>query len=77
MNVYCYYASWGAERPDHAKVAGDDLDPNLCTHIFYAFLSLEQENDGKLSYLDEDLDVKQGKNQPSIQIIMEFYLNPA
>ncbi|XP_045460335.1 acidic mammalian chitinase-like [Harmonia axyridis] len=63
VNVYCYYASWAAERPDHAKVSGDDLDPNLCTHIFYAFLSLNPEDDGKLSYLDEELDVKLGNIQ--------------
>ncbi|XP_063919537.1 acidic mammalian chitinase-like [Zophobas morio] len=56
--VICYYASWGAERPGNGKFLPEDIDPNICTHINYAFLGLS--DNGTLEILDEDLDVTQG-----------------
>ncbi|KAL3289216.1 hypothetical protein HHI36_003650 [Cryptolaemus montrouzieri] len=61
VNVYCYYASWAADRPGDSKVAADDLDPMLCTHIFYAFLGLQ--DDGSLTFLNKTLDIDGGNIQ--------------
>ncbi|XP_049826280.1 acidic mammalian chitinase-like [Aethina tumida] len=56
--VICYYASWATTRPGSGKVTPEDLDPNLCTHINYAFLGLTE--DGSLEILDPENDIEQG-----------------
>lgn len=56
--VICYYASWAALRPEKGAFVAEDIDPNLCTHVNYAFLGLN--HDGTLQILDEENDVNQG-----------------
>ncbi|NP_001034515.1 chitinase 3 precursor [Tribolium castaneum] len=50
-NVVCYFASWTIYRPDNGKFTALDTDPNLCTHILYAFVGLRE--DGSVSVLDD------------------------
>jgi hypothetical protein len=57
--VICYYASWAAMRPENGQFVAEDINPNLCTHVNYAFLGLN--NDGSLQILDEENDINQGK----------------
>jgi chitinase len=57
--VICYYASWAVTRPGNGKFVPEDIDPNLCTHVNYAFLGLN--DDGSLQVLDEENDINQGK----------------
>ncbi|KAL3289218.1 hypothetical protein HHI36_003652 [Cryptolaemus montrouzieri] len=57
-NVVCYYASWGASRPGNGKITAKDIPANLCTHVFYAFLGLN--DDGSLLIMNETLDVDLG-----------------
>lgn len=47
----CYFASWTIYRPDNGKFTALDVDPNLCTHILYAFVGLRE--DGSVSILDD------------------------
>lgn len=49
--VVCYFASWTIYRPDNGKFQATDVDPNLCTHIYYAFVGLR--DDGYVSVLDD------------------------
>lgn len=56
--MLCYYASWGANRPGDGKFTAEDIDANLCTHVNYAFLGLN--DDGSLLILDEATDIQQG-----------------
>jgi GH18 family chitinase len=42
-NVVCYFASWTIYRPDNGKFTALDVDPNLCTHILYAFVGLRED----------------------------------
>ncbi|CAF1031678.1 unnamed protein product [Brachionus calyciflorus] len=37
--VVCYYSSWSRNRPN-AAFNPEDIDPNLCTHINYAFAKI-------------------------------------
>ncbi|BFZ21711.1 hypothetical protein BsWGS_24750 [Bradybaena similaris] len=37
----CYFASWARYRPNVAKYAVADIDPNICTHLIYAFGRLD------------------------------------
>lgn len=55
--VICYYASWAYGRPDNGKFVPEDINPNLCTHVNYAFLGLNA--DGSLKILDPAFDVDQ------------------
>lgn len=41
--VVCYFASWSTLRQGAAKFLPENIDPNLCSHINYAFASLSDE----------------------------------
>ncbi|RZC40521.1 Glyco hydro 18 domain containing protein, partial [Asbolus verrucosus] len=43
--------SWTVYRPGDGKFEASNVDPNLCTHIFYAFVGLNE--DGTLQVLDD------------------------
>lgn len=37
----CYYTNWGQYRPTPGKFMPEDIPVNLCTHIVYAFATME------------------------------------
>ena len=37
----CYFTGWARYRPAPASFGIDDVDPNLCTHLIYAFAGLD------------------------------------
>jgi chitinase len=39
--LVCYLGSWAYYRLGDGKFVIEDIDPNLCTHIVYAFAKLE------------------------------------
>ncbi|XP_062550464.1 chitinase-3-like protein 1 [Armigeres subalbatus] len=58
-NVVCYYASWATYRAGRGQFNVDDIDPNLCTHLAYAFFGLLEN--GTISILDPWLDLDSGR----------------
>lgn len=54
-NIVCYYLSTNAYK----NTRPDELNPQLCTHIVYAFVSLAEN--GSLIVQNENLDIKFGK----------------
>lgn len=68
--VICYYASWAAYRPGNGRFLPEDINPNLCTHINYAFLGLN--NDGTLQILDEENEINQGRKPIAIIVLYQF-----
>ncbi|RZC41996.1 Glyco hydro 18 domain containing protein [Asbolus verrucosus] len=50
-NVVCYFTSWTIYRPDNGKFTAADIDPSLCTHVYYAFVGLRE--DGTVAVLDD------------------------
>ena len=38
--LVCYYEDWSQYRPGVERMTPADIDPNLCTHINYAFANL-------------------------------------
>ncbi|XP_033242347.1 probable chitinase 2 isoform X1 [Drosophila miranda] len=39
--VVCYISTWAVYRPEQGAYAIDNFDPNLCTHVVYAFAGLD------------------------------------
>ncbi|XP_030741986.2 oviduct-specific glycoprotein [Echinops telfairi] len=39
--LVCYLTNWAHRRPGMASIAPKDLDPLLCTHLIFAFASME------------------------------------
>ncbi|XP_037930954.1 probable chitinase 2 [Teleopsis dalmanni] len=39
--VVCYISTWAVYRPSHGAYSIDNFDPNLCTHVVYAFAGLD------------------------------------
>nr|XP_042135590.1 oviduct-specific glycoprotein [Peromyscus maniculatus bairdii] len=38
--LVCYFTNWAHSRPDPASILPHDLDPFLCTHLIFAFASM-------------------------------------
>ncbi|KAJ8784699.1 hypothetical protein J1605_008050 [Eschrichtius robustus] len=53
--IVCYFTNWSQYRPEPAKFFPRDVDPCLCTHLIYAFATM---NDNKIApYEWNDIDV--------------------
>ncbi|XP_075469783.1 acidic mammalian chitinase-like [Ascaphus truei] len=43
--LVCYFSNWSQYRPEPAKYVPGNIDPQLCTHLMYAFATM---NDNKI-----------------------------
>ena len=55
MKLVCYYTNWSQYRPDGGKFFPENIDPNLCTHIVYAFAKLNVDRLETYEWNDESL----------------------
>jgi len=39
--IFCYFTNWSYKRPGMGKFTPEDVDPTLCTHIVFAFATIE------------------------------------
>lgn len=56
--VVCYYTNWSQYRVKIGKFTPEDIIPDLCTHIIFAFGWLKK---GKLSSFESNDETKDGK----------------
>lgn len=71
--VFCYYTNWSYRRPGMGQFTPEDVDPTLCTHIFFAFASIK---DNKIAP-SEDNDVGDAFTEGAYDRIMRLKeLNP-
>jgi len=55
--VVCYLSTWAVYRPSRGSYSIDNFDPNLCTHVVYAFSGLDSQTD-TIKSLDPWQDLK-------------------
>ncbi|XP_043196453.1 probable chitinase 2 [Amphibalanus amphitrite] len=74
--VVCYFGSWAFYRPEEGKFTVDNIDPQLCTHVVYAFAGLD-ETSHKIRSLDPNLDLDAGGGHGYYRKFVELKrLNP-
>lgn len=56
--VVCYYTNWSQYRVKIGKFTPEDILPDLCTHLIFAFGWLKK---GKLSSFESNDETKDGK----------------
>merc|ERR1719460_1039195 len=39
--IFCYFTNWSYKRPGMGKFTPEDVDASLCTHIVFAFATIE------------------------------------
>lgn len=54
-SVVCYYGTWATYRYGAGKFNVEDINPNLCTHLIYSFVGID--NQGTVVSLDTYLDL--------------------
>ncbi|XP_053101265.1 probable chitinase 10 isoform X3 [Hemicordylus capensis] len=52
--LVCYFTNWSQYRPEPAKYFPSNIDPNLCTHLIYAFATMNQNKIAPYEWNDED-----------------------
>ncbi|XP_011307755.1 chitotriosidase-1 [Fopius arisanus] len=40
-NIVCYFASWSHYRQGNGRFTTADIDPNICTHYIWSFVTIE------------------------------------
>ena len=53
--LVCYFTNWAFSRPSPASILPRDLDPFLCTHLVFAFASMNNSQIVPKDTLDEKI----------------------
>ncbi|XP_049546398.1 probable chitinase 2 [Anopheles darlingi] len=56
--IVCYYGTWAVYRPTNGKFTPENIDPNLCTQLNYAFFHIN--TDGTIKLVDPWVDLPDG-----------------
>uniref|UniRef100_A0A8C3XQN3 GH18 domain-containing protein n=1 Tax=Chelydra serpentina TaxID=8475 RepID=A0A8C3XQN3_CHESE len=51
--LVCYFTNWSQYRPAQGRFLAEDIDPNLCTHLIYAFAGMDVNRITTVEWNDE------------------------
>jgi GH18 family chitinase len=57
--IVCYFESWATYRPANGTFNVENIDPNLCTHLIYAFMGINSS--AQVTILDTWNDIDLGE----------------
>ncbi|XP_056639626.1 probable chitinase 10 isoform X1 [Diorhabda sublineata] len=53
--IFCYMTNWSYKRPGSGKFTPEDVNPALCTHIVYAFATLQDHKLAEANNKDPEM----------------------
>jgi GH18 family chitinase len=59
--IVCYFSNWAQYRPEPATYLPEKIDPNLCTHLIYAFAKVNQDRIEPYEWNDQNYGSTKGK----------------
>jgi GH18 family chitinase len=60
--IGCYFTNWAQHRKEEVRFLPQNIDPNLCTHAYFAFANIDLD---KLSLAPfESNDAPDGSDKP-------------
>ncbi|GAB1598847.1 chitinase-3-like protein 1 [Argonauta hians] len=71
--LFCYYTNWSQYRRGSGKFTPNNIDPNLCTHILFAFATLNGNQVKTIEWNDPEMinEIVSLKNRnPSLKILL-------
>ena len=71
----CYYGGWATYRPGHGKVDPDDIDPQICTHILYAFTVLNSDYTIKVKTNISFIESMISHNSADVKALLFLYVS--
>nr|UBY12663.1 chitinase [Eisenia andrei] len=56
----CYYTNWSQYRPGNARFLPEDIDPTLCSHLVYAFATMDGNRLKPFEWNDDNTEWSKG-----------------
>jgi len=67
--VVCYYSNWAQYRPKPASYFPEDIDPQLCTHVIFAFAKINEASELEpFEWNDDSTDWSRGMYNRTIEL---------
>jgi GH18 family chitinase len=64
----CYYTNWSQYRPEGGKFFPENLSPNLCTHVVFAFAKINKDLIEPYEWNDENTEWSKGLYHRTISL---------